>query len=78
MSELQRRLRARPLAFSFDLSAATDRLPVKLQILLLNAVHPCLGDHWSNLLVNRFYTVPTGPVNQVRYATGQPMGALSS
>lgn len=33
------------LAFSFDLSAATDRLPLLLQIKLLNFVAPRLGDH---------------------------------
>jgi hypothetical protein len=38
-------MRDNPLAFSFDLSAATDRLPLKIQILLLNFIHPKLGDH---------------------------------
>jgi hypothetical protein len=31
-------------AYSFDLSAATDRLPIKLQISLLNYISPRLGD----------------------------------
>jgi len=33
---LQQMLKVRPVSFSFDLSAATDRLPLKLQILILN------------------------------------------
>lgn len=32
-------------AYSFDLSAATDRLPVALQQSLLNYIHPRLGDN---------------------------------
>lgn len=80
---LQKLLSVDKLSFSFDLSAATDRLPLKLQILLLNHVHPNLGDHWANLLVNRDYLVPNSKVHKtlnlrVRYACGQPMGALSS
>jgi hypothetical protein len=63
-------------AYSFDLSAATDRLPISLQITLLNYINPKLGDHWSNLLVNRDYMTPDG--EPLRYAVGQPMGALSS
>jgi hypothetical protein len=69
--------------FSYDLSAATDRLPLLLQIYVLNALIPGLGDHWANLLVGRDYQVPkrkseSSLPETVRYATGQPMGALSS
>lgn len=67
--------------FSFDLSAATDRLPIGFQRKLLNMFHSELGDHWSNLLVNRDYSVKCtshAPKGVVRYATGQPMGAYSS
>jgi len=57
---------------SLDLSAATDRLPVLLQRLLLSQL---LGEvyatTWMRLLVNRDYS-------GLRYAVGQPMGALSS
>jgi len=38
-------MKKHPLAFSFDLSAATDRLPLLLQIKLLNFITPKLGDH---------------------------------
>lgn len=95
-------------AFSYDLSAATDRLPIWLQVLVLR---PLLGtlqaDNWARLLTDRYYTVPrkywrsmvkfrhtSGGSYDVRnqasftgkfisfpilkYATGQPMGALSS
>lgn len=74
---------------SFDLTAATDRIPVHLQVVVLGSV---LGwpqaDAWARLLVNRDYYLPverpgvqsvarTLP-EKVRYAVGQPMGALSS
>jgi hypothetical protein len=79
---LSEMMRKKKLAFSFDLSAATDRLPLVLQINLLNFVFPKLGDHWANLLVNRTYSVPSRHGQElpdsVRYACGQPMGALSS
>jgi len=71
---------------SLDLSAATDRLPIWLQESLLI---PLLGkegsSHWRNLLVNRDYSLHIGSKTEgpgydvnVRYAVGQPMGALSS
>lgn len=70
-------------AFSFDLSAATDRLPLEIQKLILNFINTGLGDNWANLLVNRDYLVPPhstlkSGVRSVRYKVGQPMGALSS
>jgi len=77
-------MREHPTAFSYDLSAATDRLPLILQIKILDSYLPNLGLHWANLLVNRDYSVPGHPTLDenssptVRYATGQPMGALSS
>lgn len=74
-------LRLQKLGFTkfwcYDLSAATDRLPVKLQILLLQ---PYLGDRasaWANLLVGRDY-FNSSIGKSLRYAVGQPMGALSS
>jgi len=68
-------------AYSFDLSAATDRLPVRLQEKILE---PLLGKWsavgWRRLLVDREYTLKTkdSQLLKLRYATGQPMGALSS
>jgi len=74
-------------AFSFDLTAATDRLPVALsaEILkgLLNNDH--YGDYWMKVLTERDfymsskssekYNTSMGPY---RYSVGQPMGGLSS
>jgi len=76
--------------YSFDLSAATDRLPISLQTDILSSF---FGEefslHWKNLLVGRPYRCPSpteleGVTNRwsvpkdVTYAVGQPMGALSS
>jgi hypothetical protein len=67
---------------SFDLSAATDRLPVLLQAIILNCLIPTFGDLWARLLTERDYMLPresyTGKGSTVRYAVGQPMGAYSS
>lgn len=64
----------------YDLSSATDRLPIKLQTMLLRPYLGSLADAWAGLLIDRDYTYPMGKRNigSVRYAVGQPMGALSS
>jgi len=73
-------------AFSYDLSAATDRLPVLLQVYILA---PIMGYKaaaaWANILVTRKYQVPSRAreiygikETSVAYSVGQPMGALSS
>lgn len=71
--------------WSLDLTAATDRLPLFLQAKLLESLMRdkigVVGDLWSYMLVNRDYLASSSKyaINQmVRYATGQPMGALSS
>jgi len=67
--------------YSYDLSAATDRLPIALQVDVLSSL---FGDKFSNLwreiLLNRDYVLKKGQVvnHRLRYAVGQPMGALSS
>jgi hypothetical protein len=74
--------------YSFDLSAATDRLPVLLQGLLLWQI---FGRHfastWKALLCGRSYFLGAMHCRAAgigkrgkdfRYAVGQPMGALSS
>nr|UJQ92489.1 MAG: putative RNA-dependent RNA polymerase [Mitoviridae sp.] len=72
----------RRFVFSFDLSAATDRLPIILQIALLNAMKEGLGTAWAAILTNRDYWLgdkrAVKEPTPIRYATGQPMGALSS
>lgn len=70
---------------SYDLSAATDRLPVQLQQDLLE---PLLGKKqsatWRFLLTGIPYGLPKIAksynlgINSVYYEVGQPMGALSS
>jgi hypothetical protein len=79
--------------FSYDLSAATDRLPVIMQEFLLSAFTSReFAHHWRCLLTKRNYAIPRAHRAQlptwsnpefrdksyVRYACGQPMGAYSS
>jgi hypothetical protein len=64
----------------FDLSAATDRLPIDLQVQVLNALG-INGNLWKDLLDIDWYAplnedVSTG--KYIKYSVGQPMGALSS
>lgn len=70
---------------SYDLSAATDRLPVVLQEMILEGVGTAaFARHWKNLLVGRPYKLPKEAkswnlgFSEVVYAVGQPMGAYSS
>jgi hypothetical protein len=68
-------------SFGYDLSAATDRLPLFLQIAILT---PIIGERaanaWAKLLTDRTYELKSEEFgdHSVRYAVGQPMGALSS
>jgi hypothetical protein len=57
----------------FDLSSATDRLPMLLQIEILNAIG-VNGYQWSDLLSFPYYYKG----EPVEYSVGQPMGAYSS
>jgi hypothetical protein len=61
---------------SIDLTAATDRFPVKLQKMVMAQL---IGDEkaeaWESLLIDRDYYLKGKPL---RYAVGQPMGAYSS
>jgi len=70
--------------YSLDLTAATDRLPVSLQVHLVNDL---VGDvefgyRWASTLVGRkydFYQMGYDKYHgSFHYAVGQPMGALSS
>jgi hypothetical protein len=70
-------------SWGYDLSAATDRLPLLLQKMILNHFLPSLGDLWGTLLTSRDYSLKGGKkyptaTGIYRYSTGQPMGALSS
>nr|WAY16594.1 putative RNA-dependent RNA polymerase [Rhizoctonia solani mitovirus 115] len=74
-----------PALFSMDLSSATDRLPITLQRLLFKEVFSMTSeeaDAWVEAMVGRFYRLPFGIFHNgqgaIKYAVGQPMGALSS
>lgn len=61
---------------SIDLTAATDRFPVQVQRVLLEAyVGPVVADAWVELLTDRDYYLKGVPI---RYGAGQPIGVLSS
>jgi hypothetical protein len=64
--------------YSFDLSAATDRIPILIQRDLLAYLlgSETLADAWRNILVDRDFITEDGTF--LRYAVGQPMGAKSS
>jgi len=68
--------------YSFDLSAATDRLPIDLQVQVLSLLIGRKGaEAWRDLLVGREYRAVSKQYNintRLKYAVGQPMGALSS
>lgn len=69
------------VSFGYDLSAATDRLPIDIQSHILDVIFECeIGRSWKNLLVGREYKLqsPKYGDHTVKYAVGQPMGALSS
>jgi hypothetical protein len=64
-------------SFGYDLSAATDRLPVSLQVAILSSFFgDSFANSWKEILVNRPYTLNGG--DPYYYKVGQPMGALSS
>jgi hypothetical protein len=67
---------------SFDLSSATDRLPVEVQADILNILFPFLGTLWKALLGSLWWQWKSlnkrVPLRYYKYAVGQPMGAYSS
>jgi hypothetical protein len=66
---------------SYDLSAATDRLPIGLQRDILGYyIGSELAGLWADLLTKRDWWLQRKPLPPLplRYAVGQPMGALSS
>jgi hypothetical protein len=70
--------------YSVDLSAATDRLPIRLQENILNLLFGSnIGSLWRGIL-NRPFVIRKKIVPEmvdgevIRYGTGQPMGCLSS
>lgn len=73
--------RALPLSgpyYSFDLSNATDRMPLLLQkAVLARMIGATKAEAWARILVGYEYDTNVQP-SSVRYAAGQPMGAYSS
>lgn len=70
-------------AFSLDLTAATDRLPLIIQEALLGELFKSkeLASHWGRLLTQIEYVIRNVQFDVsliLKYAVGQPMGALSS
>nr|QDW65425.1 putative RNA-dependent RNA polymerase [Rhizoctonia solani mitovirus 37] len=69
-------------AYSLDLTAATDRIPMELQErLVAHLVNPEFAANWKTLLVGRKYVAfspKRGVSAELTYGVGQPMGALSS
>lgn len=69
--------------YSYDLTAATDRLPLELQVNLLgNLIGDGFARAWATLLVGRPYGFYQFGYDKwhgsYKYAVGQPMGAYSS
>jgi len=64
--------------YSYDLTAATDRLPIELQMMILKALwgSSSFADNWAAILNEREFMTNTGDC--IKYAVGQPMGARSS
>lgn len=75
-------------AYSFDLTAATDRLPARLTAQIIECIFnkPGMGESWLNLMTQRPFAfnsqvaerLKLDPEVSYRYAVGQPMGGLSS
>lgn len=80
VNRLLRKIDNKTVVYSYDLSAATDRLSIKAQMLLLSCLfHPRFAVAWKRLLVNRKYWLWTGKkYRALVYAQGQPMGGYSS
>nr|WPH57538.1 putative RNA-dependent RNA polymerase [Rhizoctonia solani mitovirus 128] len=70
--------------YSLDLTAATDRMPILVQINIMQDLvgNEMFGYQWANVLVGRpygFYQLGYSKYHGTyHYAVGQPMGALSS
>nr|QXP82106.1 MAG: RNA-dependent RNA polymerase [Grapevine-associated botourmia-like virus 5] len=63
--------------YSFDLSAATDRLPIDLQVQILGIIfeNASMSENWRAIIqeINWYFKGLT-----YKYSVGQPMGAYSS
>jgi hypothetical protein len=86
VERLLKRVNSRQIIYSYDLSSATDRIPIKIQEILLACIFgQRFARAWATLLVGRPYVIPKRIAREqnvgtpfLRYAVGQPMGAYSS
>jgi hypothetical protein len=86
VNRLLKRINSRQIIYSYDLSSATDRIPILIQQILLACVFgEKFARTWAALLVGRPYAIPKKVAREqnvgtrfLRYAVGQPMGAYSS
>lgn len=86
IERLLKRVNSRQIIYSYDLSSATDRIPIRIQQLLLAEVFgKDFAQRWAQLLIGRPYVIPKRIAREqnvgtqfLRYAVGQPMGAYSS
>jgi hypothetical protein len=71
------RLKLSPPYICFDLKDATDRFPISFQKEVLSyAIGKERAEAWADILIQEPFVTPEG--DQVKYNTGQPMGAYSS
>jgi len=77
LSMLRQKISDKPVkTYSYDLSAATDRLPLALQVQVLGTfLNKKVAEAWGVLLSGRIFWLKD---DGYKYAVGQPMGALSS
>jgi hypothetical protein len=60
--------------YCFDLSAATDRLPIEIQRDILSLMGISFANSWLHIMKAPYFYKET----KISYAVGQPMGAYSS
>jgi hypothetical protein len=64
---------------SFDLSSATDRFPLSLQVDVVTQLFGRLvGKDWCSVISDRDFYEPSTKKSGIRWSVGQPLGALSS
>jgi hypothetical protein len=65
---------------SLDLSSATDRFPLFLQVKLISILYNryAFSQIWKEILVNRKFAISLDSTDTVQYKVGQPMGSYSS
>lgn len=72
--DLSKRMTSKQTFYSYDLSAATDRLPLEIQTDILKLLKVSFYKQWASLMRVPFIYEK----ESIIYAVGQPMGALSS